>query len=294
MHGKRLAVEHRTGRRQRRRAGRGPKHVDQLRKRDRLQLVEPVRGDLQALQHLLGRLHRLLGRDRCKGRAALRNRPVKQAAGRRHRHERADLPTTAGLPEDRDVAGVATERGDVVAHEFQCRDDIEHANVGGGRPLAAVLGQVQEAEQVQAVVDRDRHHVVLPREFPALVDPVAARTAAKAAAVQPHHDRPASRGRIRRPDVHDQAVFAKRLARVGRQHLRRLTAKDLRRAFAPPCRLAHTGPRLALLRREESTGAGGRGRVRHSLEDVYAVVDVAAQRPGRGPHGCARRARLRR
>jgi hypothetical protein len=49
--------------------------------------------------------------------------------------------------------------------------DVEHADIAGLRVVAAAeLGQVGEAEHVQAVIDRDHHHVAAAREVGAVGD----------------------------------------------------------------------------------------------------------------------------
>ena len=114
---------------------------------------------------------------------------MKQAFGRRHAEQRADLAAAAGLAEDRDVRGIAAEIRRVIAHPFQSQDDIEHAGVAGLRELLATeIGEVQIAEYVEAMVDGDDHDVVLKREIAAVIEHVAAAGAGReSAAVQPDH-----------------------------------------------------------------------------------------------------------
>ena len=65
--------------------------------------------------------------------AARWNRPAR----RRHRHQRGDLRAAAGLAEHHDVARVAAELGDVVAHPAQRQHQVEHAGVAGVREIRA-------------------------------------------------------------------------------------------------------------------------------------------------------------
>ncbi|MEZ5766059.1 MAG: hypothetical protein R3D69_18700 [Xanthobacteraceae bacterium] len=96
--------------------------------------------------------------------AALHDGAVEQALGRRHRHDGRNLAAAARLAEDRDVAGVAAEFGDVVAHPGQRRNQIEHAGVRGFREFWQQLPEIQKAEQVQPVIDGDDHHVAATRQ----------------------------------------------------------------------------------------------------------------------------------
>lgn len=78
-----------------------------------------------------GRRHPELGSDRLRdqpgvvlvgdgrGRAALHDRAPEQALGRRRREEGRHAHAAGRLPEDRDVAGIAAERRDVLLHPRQ-------------------------------------------------------------------------------------------------------------------------------------------------------------------------------
>ncbi len=91
--------------------------------------------------------------------AALDDRAMEQAFACRHRHHGRDLAAAAGLAEDRHVGRIAAEFGDVVAHPFERRDQIEHAGIGAVGELRQQLPEIEKAERVQPVVDRDQHHV---------------------------------------------------------------------------------------------------------------------------------------
>ena len=76
------------------------------------------------------------------------------------RQKRHDGRAAGRLAEDRDVARVAAERGDVVAHPLERGHLVEQPRV------AAALGrvdpaEVQEAEGPESVVDRHDHHVAV-------------------------------------------------------------------------------------------------------------------------------------
>ncbi len=81
--------------------------------------------------------------------------------------------TIAGLAEDGDVVRVAAERLDVVADPLQRQHDIQHpGDAGAGKVRTAEILQVQEPEDVQAMVDADHDDVPALRE----VRPVAPGT----------------------------------------------------------------------------------------------------------------------
>src|SRR5581483_341845 len=115
------------------------------------------------------------------------------------------------LAEYRHVAGVAAEGSDVVAHPLQGKDGVEHAGVAAAAELRpADIGEVQVAEGVEAVVDRDYDDVVAPGQVGAAVPAFGAGPGGETAAVQPDHYRALAAIDLRRPDVEDQAVLALR------------------------------------------------------------------------------------
>ncbi len=119
------------------------------------------------------------------------------------------LSAPGGLARDRDVAGVATERGDVAVHPAE-RGLLVHQPE---RARARQPGQAEEAEDPQPVVDGDDDERAGLGE-PSRVD-VAARARAEPAAVDPDEHRQAGRrtGAGRHGDVEGEAVL--RLARGG-------------------------------------------------------------------------------
>jgi hypothetical protein len=64
---------------------------------------------------------------------------VHQALGDRHGHQRDHLAAAARLAERRDVAGIAAEGRDVVAHPLQGQDQIQVADI-------AAVGEVRPAQ----------------------------------------------------------------------------------------------------------------------------------------------------
>ena len=75
---------------------------------------------------------------------ALQDRAPEQSLGTRHREQHADAHRPGRLPEDRDVARVTAERGDLLPHPLQRGHLVEQADVRD-----AVV-QVQEALGTQA------------------------------------------------------------------------------------------------------------------------------------------------
>ena len=109
--------------------------------------------------------------------------------------------------------------------------------------------QVEMAEDVEAMVDRDDHDVVAQREADAVVARRVGRAVGERAAMQPDHDGPLGAVEPGRPDVQRQAVLADR-QRVDRppdrRQLRPLRGSGgLRRAAGVGGRLAHARPGLA-------------------------------------------------
>ena len=77
------------------------------------------------------------------------------------------LMPPADSPKIVTFAGIAAEGRDVVAHPGERGDLIEQPGVRGARELfARQLGQVQEAERAEPVVDGHHHDVAAPHERP--------------------------------------------------------------------------------------------------------------------------------
>ena len=116
------------------------------------------------------------------------------------------------MPEDRDVAGIAAELGDVIAHPLEGQDQIELADIAGIDEIGrAELGEVEVSKRVQAMIDGDDDDVALAGETLAVGFDFVAGAARIGAAVEPHHDRAlAVVAEARGPDIEVQAVFADR------------------------------------------------------------------------------------
>mgnify|MGYP006196622257 CR=1 FL=1 len=123
------------------------------------------------------------------------------------------------------VVGERVSRGFDRPRRFGSGRFVEHRlqrfarrRVARAEACAADVGEVQEAENVQAVVHGDDDHVFLLREVRAVVKQVVAGACGKPAPVHPHHDRPRLVVERRREDVDRQAVFALRRQPVYRGH----------------------------------------------------------------------------
>ena len=227
------------------------------------------------LQDGIGEPRRALALGEAHAGAALHDGLVEQALGARHGEEGADLSAAARLAEDRDVAGIAAEAGGMLAHPFERGDEIEQAGIARLGEALAVRRQVEMAEDVEPVIDRDDHDVVAPREVHAVVARRVGRAVGEGAAMQPDQDRALAVVEAGRPDMQRQAVLADRQGvdrAPDRRQLRPLRCRRrLRRAAGIGGRLAHARPRLGLARRHEAVGAGGRGAVGNALEDMHAA-----------------------
>ena len=238
---------------------------------------------------LRGPAGRALARVRRGGRRALGDRPVEQAAGGGYRHQRRHRDAARRLAEDRHVAGVAAERGDVVAHPLQRRDLVAEAEVGVERPLGrGVAGDVGEPERAEPVVERDVDDVAGAGERVPGVPRHGRRPHAERAAVDPHHHRPRRAGRRRRDHVDRQAVFAHRGAAARAEQVE--PAALLRRHRAERGRVAHARPRLRRPGRPEPPLPRRRRRVRDAAPHAQVVADRDAAHHARS---CAPRDRSR-
>jgi hypothetical protein len=159
--------------------------------------------------------------------------------------------------------------------------DVEHAGLARRR-MAAELGEREVSEHVEAVVDADRHHVAAQSEGLAVVHRRAARAGRKPAAMQPDHHRPLA-GQAGGPDVYEQAVLvgaglARRRWIAGALAAGRAAGldPDLDRRCGEAQRVGRLAPGRRPLRRGEPKLADRRGAITQALEDLKAVVAVAA------------------
>jgi hypothetical protein len=116
---------------------------------------------------------------------------VEQALRRRHTHQRGHLGRTTRLAEDRDIAGIATERRGVVTHPAQRRHQVQHPGIAGVGEAGIAATDREVAEHVEAMIDRHHHDVAAAREMAAVKSGSGSGAADPSPAMQPHHDRAA-------------------------------------------------------------------------------------------------------
>ena len=250
-----------------------------LRIRDRLQRFDVVDAERLHQRRDDGRAVRLREVEHAVDAAALHNALVEQAVRGGRLHQRPDLHAAARLAEQRDVVRVAAEARDVVVDPLQRRDHIRAAGVAGVRVFFPERRKVEIAEDIQAVVQRDDHHVAVAAHIFALVGDVLNRRArGKPAAVQPDEHRLFCRRIERlRPDVEVLAVLVERPVAVrNHQLVVRLVLLEHRADIAVRERVLDALPRLHRLRLLEALCIG----VFHTVKRVNAVDPEAAQLAG--------------
>ena len=94
---------------------------------------------------------------------------MEQALGRGHAHEGGHLAAAAGLAENQHVVRVAAELGNVVMDPLQGHGQVQHAAVGAVGILLAEGGEVEEADDVQAMVDSHDDHIAKLAEVLAVI-----------------------------------------------------------------------------------------------------------------------------
>ncbi len=247
-----------------------------------LQLIHLVGLEIQLGEVRFCRLHGGFAGDTLDRGTAFDHGAMEQALRRRHCHQRADFSAAAGLAEERDVARIAAEGCDVVAHPFERCDDVEVAQVAGvGVALAAHAREVQVPDGAEPVIDGDDDNVVMSSQPRAVITHESTRAAGVAAAVQPDHDgaftRSADTGC---PDIQAQAVLAHGLHAVhGLEFGRDLTLEgvdQLRRTRSELEGLAHAAPWLGFGRGLKPPITGSARSVRQSLEGVDLVLQGTA------------------
>ncbi len=173
------------------------------------QLGSLRRADPENIEHGGGELLGVFDSALAQCRAALYGRFVKKSLRGRHGHERANLASASGLPEDRHVGGVAAEIRNIVPHPFERSHQVEHSRIGRVRELVAVFGEIQISESVQPVVEADQDDITSPGNALAIIRlQLLAGSGGKTAAMEPDHDRPFAVVGRGGPDIDAQAVFA--------------------------------------------------------------------------------------
>ena len=190
---------------------------------------------------------------------ALRDRPVEEAGGAGHGHQRGDAAGSRGLAEDGDPAGVSAEGGDVVLDPAERGDLVQEPAVGRRS------GEVPEALGAQAVVE-GHHDDAVTGQGGAVEEGIAGPAVDVASAVDPHHHRQAGGAEVGGPDVDGQPV-AVGVPRGGCAH-----HAGLRRRRPEGDGLAHALPRFDGHRRGQAQLAHRRASERHATEDGQAVL----------------------
>ena len=133
---------------------------------------------------------------------------MKEAGRGGHAHECGDFGAAAGLAVDHHIVGIAAEIGDIVADPFEGGDEVGHADVDGiGISGAGDFGEVEEAEDIEAVVDGDLDDIMLAGHLGAFMGgEFIGGAEGEAAAVEIDHDG-AFAGEAGGPEVDLEHVF---------------------------------------------------------------------------------------
>ena len=263
----------------------------QARERQRLQRVElraaGMGTEFELLQHGVGQARRALALGEAHAGAALDDRLVEQPLGARHPKQRADLSAAARLAEDGDIARIAAQAAGMLVHPLQRRHEIENARVSRrGEALVAGAREIEVAEDIEPVVDRDDDDIIAPREAAAVIPGRVGRPVGEGAAMQPDHDGTLRRVEARGPDVQRQAILADRQAVAhapDRCQFRALRAgARLRRSAGIDDRVTDARPGFGLERRHEAIGTGCRGAIGNAFEDMQVARPDAAYLARRG------------
>ncbi len=245
-----------------------------------LQLLQ--RGDIpnaEFREHLFGKLAGLIAVRGIAASARLRRGAMDQAGCGGHAEQGGHLRTAARLAVDHDAIGIAPKVGDVLPDPVQRGHQIRHADIRGvGIGRSADRGYIQKAETVEAVIDRDGHHVVMPGHLRSILGrELIGRAKREAAAVDVDHHGTFAR-QAGGPDVDLEHVFAlpaigplleKRLfARPIVQALRAVAAVGQRRQFALPRRGRFRGQPAVLAARVRPEG--------NAFECEDAILNIAA------------------
>ena len=102
-------------------------------------------------------------------RGALHRDSAEQPLRRRRTHQVHHLAAAARLAENRHGIRVTAEVGDVVLNPLQAEDQVELADVRRVLVLRAVLFKIQEAKNIQAMVQSHHDDVAPAREALAIV-----------------------------------------------------------------------------------------------------------------------------
>ena len=132
---------------------------------------------------------------------------MEESLGWRHTEQGAYLAAATRLAEDGHVAGISAKLTDILLNPLQGLHDVEHTHIAGTPVFLAASREVEEAEDVQTVVDAHHDHVSL-RQFHPWIPGRCARV--EATAVQPDHHGLRAFG-VRCPDIQHARVLFRHL-----------------------------------------------------------------------------------
>ena len=204
-----------------------------------------------------------------------------------HRHQGGSLAATAALPADRDAPWVSSKGLDIVPYPLQGLHQILLTEVDGFGILSAQGGQVQIAQDVEAVIDRDHHDVSLPgQRRPFLGRQEDGGSGRITPAMEPDEYRTFPAVQARCPHIEHLAV-------LGTLFVLELEAEVIVAGLAAPVhilalaglRAVHLGfpdtlPWVGVRGRHEAVGLG----IRDSLEGIDPGIVVAHDLAGSGFH----------
>ena len=173
---------------------------------------------------------------------------MKQAPGRRSRHQCRHRPGPRGLTRDRHPPRIAAKSCDIVLHPFQRGDPVQKA------AIVRRARDRHEALDTQPIIRRDKDHALFHERRP--VEPFASVAAAEITAAMDIDQNRQRRVRQvrRRKDVQVQDVIAV----LGRFRDQRDPAIRLRRRRPVRQGLTRTGPGRGPDRRRKAQRAGRR------------------------------------
>ena len=121
----------------------------------------------------------------------------------RHAHQGAHFSAAARFAEDGDIGRVSPEGFDIVPDPFQGLYDVQHAHHAGVLVFFSEGGQVQEAQDIQAVIQAHHNHILFGQSHAGVP---CGRSRIKAAAVDPQHHGFTGLG-VRCPDIEHTGVL---------------------------------------------------------------------------------------
>src|SRR5580693_6356758 len=154
-----------------------------------------------------------------KRRPALPNRLLEQSLRQRRRHLRAYRKRSRALAKNRNVAGIAPERGNIFMHPAQRRQLIEQSVISRRMVLGFFrqLRMHKKSKHSQPVIHADHDHTLLRQNF-SMLPRFRSSTRHESTTINPHHHRKLRLRRLRRyPHIQRQTIFTP--ARIGEHHV---------------------------------------------------------------------------